>query len=329
MSKQMKPLIGKMALLVVASLATVQLPAAEPYPHFGGKFIATRYAKRLAFFDNGKLVTELPLPNPKCGEPIGIFYRLPNGNFLVTMKYAVQEFTPAGEIVFDYNHLASPARSPSWCRRLENGNTLIAETGEHEMREEGDRKVPVKVSGPRVVEVSPEGAVLSTVELEFDADVGKKGYSRYQMRGVCQLENGHFVAAHQAARMVNEYAPDGKLVRTVLKTQGGPFSVFPCANGNIVIGTMEGKQAGVYEVDQNGTIVWQFTYDDAPPEAQWQYITDVKKTETGNYLVLQHHGHNPEWAGFPLMEISPDKKVVRAYTDTKTLRDAMYFCFEK
>ena len=188
--------------------------------------------------------------------------------------------------------------------------------------------LPFKVSGPRIVEVSPEAAVLKTVELEFDADVGKRGYSRDQMRGVCQLPNGNFVAAHQASRVTNEYAADGKLVRTVLKTPGGPFSVFACANGNTVIGTMEAKKAAVYEVDKAGQIVWQFGYDDAPPEAQWQYPTDVKKNAAGNYVVLQHHGHNREWAGFPLMEISPDKKIVRTHTDTKSLRDAMYFCFE-
>ena len=117
---------------------------------------------------------------------------------------------------------------------------------------------------------------------------------------------------------------NGKLFKTIydfsigkksLKQMPSPISVDRCENGNTVIGTAEKTNAGIFEVDTNGKIVWELKHGDMP-ELELIYITMVKKLKNGNILVVNNHGHKRTgWKGVGVFEISPDKKIVHAIAD--------------
>ena len=155
------------------------------------------------------------------------------------------------------------------------------------------------------------GKVVKRVDLEYPAETGR---TMYQVRGVAQRDNGNIIVAHQNGSVVNEYSLDGKKVREIYKSKRGqPCSLFICPNGNIVIGLIQGVNSGVVEVDTAGKVVWQCRSKEASEAMQMEYITQVERLPNGNYLIANCYGHNKKkWAGLAIVEMSPDRKIVRA-----------------
>ncbi len=328
-------LIKAITLIAILAICTISSFAENAnYKPFTGNFSVAEIKKSTIYeFKDGKQINAIKLRG--SGPLLGIFHKLTNGNLLVTFKYGIFEYSPDGKkVVFEYN-CKKTGYCVSWCKRLENGNTLIAETGKQEYVD-GDKKQPVVNEVPHIIEVSPDGKIIKRIDFEFSTGLGKEGRSVYQMRGVRQIKNGSFVVAHQNAGIVNEYSSNGKFLREILNTKGtnakakgSPISVFECYNENIVIGTAEGsKGAGVYEINKTNEIVWSLTYEDMPKEAMLQYLTDVKKLKNGNYLIVNNCGHNKNWNGYPLLEVSPNKKIVKVFKDNKILKSVVHFRLE-
>jgi len=305
--------------VTLSFVACAVLAHAADYPPFeDGIVVAAIKPMQILFLGpSGALERRLALP-PEV-RPSGPFYRLANGNWLITARGGPAVVTPDGKTVFQWK-----ARSTSpWCEPLENGNYLIAECGSQTIEKNAEGKnVPVLHDRPRIVEVTPAGDIVRSIELELK--LIRNAWAAYQMRDVKHLPNGNFLVAHKHQHLVNEYGPDGKLIKTIYKSErGSPICLWRCENGNTVVGFAEGPFAAIRKIDTTGKVVWELLPGDIP-EVQLQYPTMVEKLPGGSYLVVNNHGHNKKWKGIPVFEVSPDKKILHAITDGEGLRSPIW-----
>ncbi len=253
---------------------------------------------------------------PKGFGPLGTFEKLPNCHYLSVTKGQVIEFTEHGKLISDFNP-HKEKRWVNWYKKLANGNILIGLASKEERNPKGKKPRFVISGSPRIIEQTPTGEIVKNIILEFTPSQTEA--ISHQIRDIKQLDNGNFLVAHHTASAVHEYTPDGKLAKVIFnfkesekyKRNYQVICVDRCDNGNTLIGTAEKNAAGVFEVNPEGEVVWELLRKDLP-EAQLGYITMVKKLDNGNILIVNNAGHDREWSGIPVLEISPDKKIVRA-----------------
>ena len=232
---------------------------------------------------DGSLVKELRPPSIMV-----IFQPLPNGNVLWAYggkPTGVQEIDPNGKVVWDY---VSTCPQVLGCRRLKNGNTLVAEQG------------PC-----RVLEVNPKGEVVVTTPLSTPVE----GY-HLQVRNVHKLPNGNILAAHEGEGAVREYAPDGKVIWEYKGVENaGDALRLPSGNTLISCGT----QKRLLEVTRDGKTAWEFGPADAP-ELNLTWLSSIQVLKNGNVLA-GNFIRNQEGKGVHAFELTRDKKVVWTYAD--------------
>ncbi len=275
---------------------------------------------------NGKNEITKMLKYPGNQTCFGVCYKLKNGNYLSLSHGTVVEMDAEGKFVNDYNPLkvSKKEKGVNWCEKLENGNILLGLSTKVETdttKKGNDKYTPI--GSLKIIEQAPDGKMVKEITLDYKLP---KDTPTHQIRDIKHLANGNFLIAHQSGFKVNEYTPDGKLFKTIydfsidkdgkkIKKARSPICVDRCENGNTLIGTAEAKNAGIFEIDTNGKIVWQLVKDEMP-ELELQYITMVKKLKNGNVLVVNNHGHKRTgWKGVGVFEISPDKKIVHAVSD--------------
>ena len=264
-------------------------------------FVADSDKRRLAIVaEDGKLEWEV-----KVGA-IHDAHLLPNGNILYQQGWTkVVEITPAQQTVWEYD--AAKANSGKRVevhafQRLENGNTMIAE------------------SGPaRIIEVDKNGTITHEVKLKID-----KPNAHSDTRLVRKLANGNYLVAQESDGYVREYDQAGKIVweyevplfGKARKGGHGPeafgnsvFSATRLANGNTLIGAGNGHS--VLEVTPSKEIVWKIEQNDLPG-ITLAWVTRVERLANGNTLIGNCHAgpSNPQ-----MIEVTPDKKVVWTWTD--------------
>ncbi len=264
-------------------------------------FVADSDKRRLAIVaEDGKLEWEV-----KVGA-IHDAHLLPNGNILYQQGWTkVVEITPAQQNVWEYD--AAKANSGKRVevhafQRLENGNTMIAE------------------SGPaRIIEVDKNGTITHEVKLKID-----KPNAHSDTRLVRKLANGNYLVAQESDGYVREYDQAGKIVweyevplfGKARKGGHGPeafgnsvFSATRLANGNTLIGAGNGHS--VLEVTPSKEIVWKIEQNDLPG-ITLAWVTRVERLANGNTLIGNCHAgpSNPQ-----MIEVTPDKKVVWTWTD--------------
>ncbi len=273
-----------LVLTVLAASAGSLRAADKPSGH---PLLLAEYGKganRLIELDaNGKIVRELRPPSIMV-----IFQPLANGHVLWAYggkPTGVQEVDREGKVVWNY---VSQCPQVLGCRRLKNGNTLVAEQGP-----------------PQIVEVDREGKVVRTTPLKTSVE----GY-HLQVRNIHKLPNGNLLAAHEGEGAAREYAPDGTVVweYTGVENCGDALRL---KNGNTLISC--GTQKRLIEVTPEKKIVWEFGTADAP-DMNLTWMTSLQILKTGNILV-GNFIRNQEGKGAHALEISRDKKVVWAYTD--------------
>ena len=261
-------------------------PAAEPVRH---RIMFAEYGKgpnRFVELDSdGKVVWEHKPPSISV-----IFQVLPNGNVLYAYggkPTGVQEIDRDHKVVWNFE---SKCPQVLGCRRLANGNTLVAEQG------------PC-----RALEVDPDGKVVRTTQLT----TSEPGY-HLQVRNVHQLAGGNILAAHEGEGAIREVDPAGKVVWEYTKiTNAG--DALRLANGNTLISC--GTQKRLIEVTREGKIVWEFGANDAP-ELNITWITNLEQLKCGNYVV-GNFLRGQEGKGAHAFEITREKKVVWTFTDHK------------
>ena len=233
---------------------------------------------------------------------------LPNGNLLYQSSWTkVTELNPEGKVVWEYDSATSNgnARVPlevHVCQRLENGSTMIAESGVG-----------------RIIEVDRDGKLQLEIKLTRDHP-SKHSDTRFVRRTAA----GNYLVAHEADGKVREYNRAGKVVWEFevplfgkkRAAGNGPeafgnqlFSAVRIANGNTLIGTGNGHS--VLEVNPKGEIVWRLEQDDLPG-IKLAWVTRVERLPNGNTRLGNcHAGPN-----MPLsIEVDAAKNVVWSYSD--------------
>jgi outer membrane protein assembly factor BamB len=282
LTASLRPLAS--ALLLLAFCAGTAGRADAPIRH---RLLLTEYGKgpnRLLEVDEtGKLIREQRFPSISV-----IFQVLPDGHTLYAYggkPTGVQEVDRDGKVVWNFE-----SQSPQvlGCRRLRNGNTLVAEQG------------PC-----RVLEVNRAGQVVRTTPLT----TSEQGY-HLQVRNIHHLPNGNLLAAHEGEGAVREVDPTGKVVWEYTGVQNtGDALRLP--NGNTVISC--GTQKRVIEVSPDKKIVWEFTAADAP-EINLTWASSLQLLKNGNLLV-GNFLRTQEGKGAHAFEVNRDKKVVWTYAD--------------
>jgi outer membrane protein assembly factor BamB len=232
---------------------------------------------------DGKIVWEHKPPSIAV-----IFQVLPNGNVLYAYggkPTGVREVTRQGTEVWNYT-----SQSPQvlGCRRLANGNTLVAEQG------------PCQA-----VEVNPKGEVVHRTPLT----TSHEGY-HLQVRNIHQLPNGNILAAHEGEGAVREVDPAGHVVWEYTGVENtGDAQRLP--NGNTLISC--GTQKRVIEVTPDKKIVWEFTAQDAP-ELNLTWASSIQPLKNG-HLIIGNFLRGQEGKGAHVFEVTREKKVIWKWDD--------------
>jgi hypothetical protein len=191
-------------------------------------------------------------------------------------------------------------------QRLENGDTMIAESGTC-----------------RILEVTPKGEIRK----EFPMKVNHPS-THSDTRQVVKLPNGHYLAAHERDGTVREYDANGAAVweyevplfdrkpapgHGVAAFGNAVFGIQRLPNGNTLIGCGNGHR--VLEVSPAKEIVWKLEASDLPGiELAW--ICGVKRLPNGNTRFINCHAgpQNPQ-----MIEVDAQKKIVW------TMKDFVHF----
>lgn len=221
-------------------------------------------------------------------------YVLPGGNILICWSDEVREYDPNNQIIFTYNR-SSPDTELGTAVRLENGHTLITESGKQ----------------PRVIEVHRSGKVVVSVPLQPETE-----NVHMQTRMARKLENGNYLVPHLLAFAVKEYDAHGRIVRTLrtdMRDIGGrqaenwPFTAIRLENGNTLVTLTHGNKA--VELNEQGKIVWQISNDDV----EGRPFVDpcgAQRLANGNTVIASYGAKE----GMKLFEVTRDKELVWSYS---------------
>jgi PQQ-like domain len=276
----------KLYLVCTGILLAAGVRAGEPVKH---RIMFAEYGKgpnRLVELNaDGKLVREYRFPS------ISVIFQ-PLADRHVVYAYGgkptgVQEIDGDGKVTWNYE---SKCPQVLGCRRLANGNTLVAEQG------------PC-----RVVEVDRNGKVVHTTPLA----TSEAGY-HLQVRNVHKLDNGNILAAHEGEGAAREYDPAGKVVWQFTKVENCGDAL-RLANGNTIVSC--GTQKRLIEVTPEGKIVWEFGTNDAP-ELNLTWVTNIQLLKNGHYVV-GNFLRGQEGKGAHAFEVTREKKVVWTFADHK------------
>ncbi|MEQ1828286.1 MAG: hypothetical protein ABL921_20165 [Pirellula sp.] len=213
---------------------------------------------------------------------------LASGNWLMQTTFGeVVEVDRRGDTVWQYTPDKSLGRVEIHAfRRLENGLTMIAESGPS-----------------RIIEVDKNGKVQANIPLK----VAKPDPHR-DTRLVRPTPTGNYLVAHEAEACVREYDRTGKIVWE-FAVGSKLYSAIRLANGNTLIGAGDGHR--VLEVNPQKEVVWEVGENDlAGVKLAW--ITMVDRLPNGNTWIVNCHAgpDNPQ-----ILEVSPGKKVVWSFKD--------------
>ncbi len=248
--------------------------------------------------------------------PLHDLHMLPNGNVLLQTNWTrVVEVDPQSEqIVWSYDAVQQAENAGKRVevhafQRLDNGHTMIAESG-----------------SSRIVEVDAAGKVVHTMPLRV-----RRSHHHRDTRLVRQLASGNYLVCHEGDGLVREYRRDGQIVweyevplfgRAPAKGHGPEafgnqcFSALRQQNGNTLIATGNGHS--VLEVTPGKEIVWQLNQNDLPG-IQLAWVTTLQQLPNGNLVIGNCHAgpDNPQ-----VIEITRDKKVVWKFHDFKRFGNA-------
>ncbi|MGE3308862.1 MAG: PQQ-binding-like beta-propeller repeat protein [Limisphaerales bacterium] len=248
--------------------------------------------------------------------PIHDAWVLPSGNLLFQTSWTrIVEMTPDKKTVWEYDAATRNGNEGRRVevhafQRLDNGRTLIAE------------------SGPaRLIEVDASGAIRHEIRLRVNHP-----NPHSDTRLVRKLANGHYLVAHESDGAVREYDATGQVVWEFevplfgkpRKGGHGPeafgnsvFSAVRLPNGNTLIGTGNGHS--VLEVTPSREIVWKIEQNDLPG-ITLAWVTRVERLPNGNTLLGNCHA-GPAQPQF--IEVTPSKQVVWTFKDHVIFGDSM------
>ena len=236
--------------------------------------------------------------NTRRGE-LGDCTMLSNGNIVFSRQFGASEITPDKKIVWDYDGPQGTEIHTAYPMGMDK--VLIMQNGD-----------PAKLLVIR--------KATNQVEKEIVLPTRDPHSVHGQFRRARPTQAGTFLAAHMDLGKVVEYSAEGKEIWSVPAPSA--WSAVRLKNGNTLIG---GNQVGyVREVNLKGETVWEIGKNDLPGIPLFT-VQEVSRLANGNTLINSWSGGlAPELVqtGVQLIEVTPDKKVVWALKDWKTLGPA-------
>ncbi|TXH01390.1 MAG: hypothetical protein E6R05_05750, partial [Candidatus Moraniibacteriota bacterium] len=249
-------------LALVAATLTSVCPAQQTgTPR---QFFAADYHKKIAALvkaDNS-VAWSIPIRDIHDAQP------LPNGNWLLQTSFTnVIELDKSGKEVWRYDAgKTSDGKQVEIhaFRRLDNGLTMIAESGT-----------------TRILEVAQDGTIKHSIPLK----VSKPDPHR-DTRLVRPTPDGNYLVSHEAENLVREYRRDGSIAWEH-NVGSKVYSASRLANGNTLIGTGDGHS--VQEISPDHKIVWQISEKEIP-NVRLAWVTMVERLPNGNTWIVNCHG---------------------------------------
>ena len=220
-------------------------------------------------------------------------YVLPNGNILICWSDEVHEYDVNKQVIFSFQR-STKENELGTAVRLDNGNTLITESGAH----------------PRLLEVDPAAKIALEFPLQPETD-----NIHMQTRMARKLANGNYLVPHLLAFSVKEYSPSGEVVdifKTDLEELGGkaaenwPFTAIRLDNGHTLINLTHGNKT--IEVDETGEVIWKVSNKDFD-ENPFQDPCGAQRLPNGNTVIASYGATE----GIKLFEITRNKSLVWSY----------------
>jgi hypothetical protein len=218
---------------------------------------------------------------------------LPDGHILLTLSKSksypgggVVEVERSGKVLFEFKGTQSEVNT---AQKLNGGNILISEAGDH----------------PRLREVDREGRVI--VEIPLKAQIKDH---HLQTRMARKLANGNYLVPQLLDKAVREYTPKGEIAWEV-KTPDMPFTAIRLPNGNTLIGCTLGNL--VIEVDPVGKTVWSLTNEDLS-DRPIKDACGVQRLPNGHTVITSYAARGGE---IKLLEVTPEKKPVWVHRDAR------------
>jgi outer membrane protein assembly factor BamB len=269
-------------------------------------------AQRIAIIDEaGQTEWEM-----KIG-PLHDLHRLENGNLLFQTNWThiVEVNIETNDVVWEYDSSKSEENRHRKVevhafQRLDNGNTMIAESG-----------------ASRIIEVDAAGKIVFAMPLAVS-----QSHPHRDTRLVRKLTSGNYLVCHEGDGLVREYAPDGTTVWEYevplfglepapghgLEAFGNQcFAALRLSNGNTLITLGNGHS--VLEVNMQKEIVWKLDASELE-EIQLAWITTVQVLPGGNLVIGNCHAgeQNPQ-----VIELTREKKVVWTFKDFERFGNAL------
>jgi len=294
-----------LAALILLSCATTLAQEQAPLPGRGltqhpflycGEWQGRSIEKQVMYIvREGRVVWSYT--NDRTGE-LGDCTMLSNGNIVFSRQYGASEITPDKKIVWDYDAPKGTEIHTAYPIGLDR--VMIMQNGD-------PAKLLIIVKATNKIE---KELILPT------KDKGTHG----QFRHVRTTKAGTFLAAHMDLGKVVEYSSDGKVLWSV--DAPSAWAAVRLANGNTLI---SGNQVGyVREVNPQGHILWEINKNDLPGITLFT-VQEVSRLANGNTLINNWSGGLPPeqiQTAVQLIEVTPDKKVIWALKDWKTLGPA-------
>jgi hypothetical protein len=282
MNRKLTPLLLISTLSLTASCQLNRTPADRPVAH---PFLCADYGANMIRIASaeGEIVWEYPANRPQDA------WQLPNGNVLFTHLRGAKEITRDKKVVWEYE--TQKPNEVHTCQPLSNGVVMIA------------------LSGPcEILEIDRSGKILKTVKLTTGRE---KPHA--QMRQARKLRNGNYLVGHNADRVLREYDPTGKVIRTIA-VEGNPYGGIRLPNGNTLIACGDGHK--IVEIDPDGKIVWQVDENDLEGNPL-RFVAGMQRLPNGNTVVCNWGGHGHVGEQPQIFEVTPQKQVVWQVYDFK------------
>jgi len=154
--------------------------------------------------------------------------------------------------------------------------------------------------------IDREGTVVNNFALKA------KGMGHKTVRIARATDEGTFLAAECYSHVLREYDKAGKLIRSI--PAHGVFSGQRLKNGNTLIACY--FKPRVFEVDQEGHVVWELKHDELPADFQAPHFGEAYRLSSGNTLICNYWTKATP-TSVHVFEITPDKEIIWALRDAK------------
>ena len=179
-----------------------------------------------------------------------------------------------------------------------------------------DRVLVMQNGDPAVAMVI--NTLSGSVEQQVALDTGNPKNPSGQFGHVRLTPIGNYLAPHMDLNRVVEYTPDGRPVWSVKAET--PWAAVRLRNGDTLISG--GESGYVREVDRSGKTVWEIGKNDLAA-FPLDDVREVTRLSNGDTLIDNYAPEGGKRNIAQLLEVTPDKKVVWALRDYRTLGPAI------